>query len=61
MSQEIIVSFERRLDENGNPYTIKISEEYVDAGTFTNNKTLEEQAQELIAQLQVILNQMNNG
>lgn len=55
--QELRANFERRVDENGNPYTVLISEEYVEVG---ETKTLEQQAEELMTQLQSVLNQINN-
>lgn len=55
--QELRANFERRIDENGNPYTVLISEEYVEVG---ETKTLEQQAEELMTQLQSVLNQINN-
>ena len=57
MPLELRSNFETRIDENGKPYTVLISEEYVEVG---ETKTLEQQAEELMTQLQSVLNQINN-
>jgi hypothetical protein len=57
MALELIANFETRIDENGKPYTVIISEEYIEV---PNIIPLEQQAEELMAQLQSVLNQINN-
>jgi len=57
MPIEVNVGYDSRVDENGNSYTVKISETFIEVPDV---KPLEQQAEELMAQLQAVLNQINN-
>ena len=57
MAQELIQISETRYDEDGNPYQVIISQEYVD---IPEPVSLEQKAQDLMAELQSVLNQIKS-